>query len=299
MTGFWLAALALLLAGPVTDAFGRARWTDRAPRAAVVLWQAIAIAAVLAAIGSVLALPEELLRLTASQDELQFGPDLVAAATIAAIMAGTIVLRLIISLGRLAISTRRRRQRHRDLVDLISQADATRQALDLRILDGEHPIAYCVPGREARVVISTGTTALLSTEQVDAVVAHERAHLRSRHDLVIEAFTALHAAFPRWVRSRLALDSVRTLLEMLADDNAARLHGRGVVASAITAMTAADDTEATARIRRLEVSTPTAVTQPRRRLAAAMYAGAAAVLLIPTVSLAMPWLTDAYAALPL
>jgi Zn-dependent protease with chaperone function len=298
VTGFWLAALALLLAGPVTDAFGHARWTARAPRAAVVLWQAIAIAAVLAAIGSVLALPEELLRLTANQDRLQFGPDLIAAATVAAVMAGTIVLRLIISLGRLAVSTRRRRQRHRDLVDLISQADTTHRALDLRILDGEHPIAYCVPGRQARVVISTGTTALLSAEQVDAVVAHERAHLRSRHDLVIEAFTALHAAFPRWVRSRLALDSVRALLEMLADDHAARLHGRGVLAGAITAMTAADDGEAAARIRRLE--TPVAsVAQPQRRLAAAMYAGAAAVLLIPTVSLAMPWLTEAYAALPL
>ncbi|WP_166873715.1 M56 family metallopeptidase [Salinibacterium sp. ZJ450] len=296
MTGVWLAALALLLAGPVPDALGRARWTARAPRAAVVLWQAIAVAAVLAGIGSVLALPEEVVRLQAAQDQLEFGPDLIAAATIAALMAGTIVLRLFVSLGRLAISTRRRRQRHRDLVDLISH-DVANQNLDLRILDGAHPVAYCVPGRRARVVISTGTTELLTAKQVDAVVAHERAHLRSRHDLVIEAFTALHAAFPRWVRSQIALESVHQLLEMLADDSAARQHGRQVLVGAITAMTTTDDAEAVARIGRLRPPVADAG-PPRRRLAAAMYAGAAAVLLIPTVSLAMPWLTEAYAALP-
>lgn len=296
MTGAWLAALALLLAGPIPDLLGRARWTARAPHAAVVLWQAIAVAAVLAGIGSVLALPEEFIRLQAAQDELEFGPDLIAAATIAAIMAGTIVLRLIFSLGKLAISTRRRRQRHRDLVDLLSHDSATHN-LDLRILDSAHPVAYCVPGRRARVVISTGTTELLTPAQVDAVVAHERAHLRSRHDLVIEAFTALHAAFPRWVRSQIALDSVHQLLEMAADDNAARQHGRNVVVGAISAMTIEDDATASSRIERLRAPVP-AMSQPRRRLAAAMYAGAAAVLLIPTVALAMPWLTEAYAALP-
>src|SRR5690606_27181957 len=41
--------LALLLAGPVPALLARAAWPLRAPRAAIVLWQAIALAAVLSA----------------------------------------------------------------------------------------------------------------------------------------------------------------------------------------------------------------------------------------------------------
>ena len=73
---------------------------------------------------------------------------------------------------------------------------------DVRVLDHEVPLAYCLPGRRtSRVVVSAGTLGLLAGDEVDAVLAHERAHLRARHDLVLEAFDVLHRAFPRWVSS--------------------------------------------------------------------------------------------------
>src|SRR6476660_9739832 len=55
------AGLALLLAGPVPALLSRATWPYRAPRAALVLWQAIALAAVLSAFSSGLAIATELL----------------------------------------------------------------------------------------------------------------------------------------------------------------------------------------------------------------------------------------------
>ena len=42
-------------------------------------------------------------------------------------------------------------------------------------------------------------------EELAAVLAHERAHLRHRHDLVLEFFTVLHTAAPPRLRSAAAL----------------------------------------------------------------------------------------------
>ncbi len=59
-------------------------------------------------------------------------------------------------------------------------------------------------------------------------------YLRARHDLVLEAFTAVHA-LPRLVRSVTALGAVQLLVELLADDAAARAAGRTPLAWALAA----------------------------------------------------------------
>lgn len=61
MSALAFAILALLLTGPVPALLARARWPYRAPRAAMVLWQAIAVAAVLSAFSSGLAIASRLL----------------------------------------------------------------------------------------------------------------------------------------------------------------------------------------------------------------------------------------------
>ncbi|WP_184757410.1 M48 family metalloprotease [Streptosporangium album] len=37
-------------------------------------------------------------------------------------------------------------------------------------------MAYCVPGRHARIVLSQGTLDLLSPRELQAVIRHERTH---------------------------------------------------------------------------------------------------------------------------
>jgi Zn-dependent protease with chaperone function len=68
-----------------------------------------------------------------------------------------------------------------------------------------------------------------------AILTHERAHLRARHDLVLEMFIAVHAAFPRFVRSAHALNAVQLLIELLADDAAVRAAGPTPLARALVA----------------------------------------------------------------
>src|SRR5690349_19311812 len=230
MTALLLGALGLTLSLIVPGPLARAHWPDRVPAAAVLLWQAITLAAVLSALGVVLAAPEELTRAAGS------GKPVAAAALIGALaVAALIVLRLLVSLWGVSRRSRARRAKHRLLVDLLDRAEQ-RQELDagnVRVLAGNLPLAYCVPGREARVVLSDGALRLLDRDQVDAVLAHEQTHLRHRHEVVMESFTAFYRAVPRPLRSRAPLDAVHVLLEMVADDAARKRAGAAPLRTAL------------------------------------------------------------------
>jgi Zn-dependent protease with chaperone function len=186
------------------------------------------------------------------------------------------------------------------LVDLVGVAHdvvpaSSSRTRDLRVLDVAQPLAYCLPGVRSRVVVSEGALSTLADAEVAAILSHERAHLRARHDLVLEAFTAVHAAFPRLVRSACALDAVRLLVELLADDAAVRAAGRTPLARALVTC-AAGRTPAGA----LAAGGPSTVLRVRRlsgrgnslALSVATYLAAAAVLVVPTGALAVPWLIE-------
>ncbi|WP_261557226.1 M56 family metallopeptidase [Frankia tisae] len=98
-----------------------------------------------------------------------------------------------------------------------------RAGILLRILDHPIAVAYCVPGvRHARVVVSRGLLNTLDAAELDAVLAHEAAHIAGRHDLVIQPFVAWERTFPFLRPAREATAAVSLLVEMLADDAAAR-----------------------------------------------------------------------------
>ncbi|WP_019202774.1 M56 family metallopeptidase [Tsukamurella sp. 1534] len=306
MAAVIFGVLALLLAGPVPTWLSRASWPVRAPRAALVLWQAVALAAVLSAFSAGLVIASRLLvpgadgRPTTNPiDEIrQLGVIPWTIAVIAFVFTLVIGARLITSTVRLAVRTRRRRARHRNVVDILSQAvdgDSHLSAADLRVLAVDEPLAYCLPGLRHRVVLSVGTLDQLSHEELTAVLAHERAHLRSRHDLVLEAFTAVHHAFPRLVRSSAALDSVELLVELLADDEAVAKAGPLPLANALVTCAkspaprgalAVGSTGTVVRVERL--SEPSA----GPLFNGAVYLTAGLILVVPTVAVAVPWLTE-------
>ncbi|GIE95053.1 M56 family metallopeptidase [Paractinoplanes rishiriensis] len=302
MTALLLGALGLTLSLLVPGPLAAARWPDRAPAAAVLLWQAITLAAVLSALGVVLAAPEELTR-AAGSGRFVATAALVGALTVAAV----VVTRLLFCLYGVTKRSRQRRTRHRLLVDLLDRAER-RQELgvdNLRVLDGALPLAYCVPGREPRVVLSDGVLRVLDRPQVDAVLAHEQAHLRHRHEWVLESFTAFYRAVPGPLRSRAPLDAVHLLLEMVADDAARRRTGPDPLRAALERLTDAvplaeeigPDPMGAARARRLA-----RLTRPDRRpalLNTAVAVAATGLLVLPTVILVVPWLDRALDAWPL
>lgn len=299
MSALAFTLVALLLVGPVPALLARATWTMRAPRASIVLWQAIASAAVLSAFSAGIAIASRLFvpgpdgRPTAtitSEIEVLGWPLWIAYVLVFALTL-LIGARLVVSVVQVAFATRRRRAHHRMVVDLVGKS----QKSGLRVLDVAQPLAYCLPGVRSRVVVSKGTLTTLQDNEIAAILSHERAHLRARHDLVLEMFTAVHAAFPRFVRSANALNAVQLLIELLADDAALRATGPTPLARALVAC-ATGTTPAGA----LAAGGPTTVLRVRRlggrgnslALAMAAYLAAAAVFVVPTVALAVPWLTE-------
>ena len=99
-----------------------------------------------------------------------------------------------------------------------------------RIIDHPAPAAYCLPGARSVTVLSEGLIALLCPEQLDAVIAHEQAHLRQKHHLLLEAFRSWKRALPWFPIATRAQDAVALLVEMLADDTARRSSGDPVLA---------------------------------------------------------------------
>jgi len=104
------------------------------------------------------------------------------------------------------------------------------------VLEAPQPVAYCLAGRPATIVVTTAALDLLLPAQLDAVLAHERAHLSSRHHLLIALTRGLAVVFPAVPLFSRGADSVSRLAEMCADDAAARRSGRGTLITALLTM---------------------------------------------------------------
>lgn len=293
MTPVLLGAIGLVLAHPVPAMLVRMQWPYRVPRAAIVLWQALALAAVLAVLGAGLSTA---LWLVSPGDP---SPWRILAHVCVLGLTALVLGRLSWSVWTVARSTRERRRRHRELVDLL--ADTGTATPELRVVDDRTPLAYCVPAlRNSRVVVSSGTLSELDEDELAAVLAHERAHVRRRHDLVLEAFTALRMAFPRGARGDAPLRQSQVLVELLADDRARRENGRLPLARALVRL--ADQPTPVGALgagSAAQVRMDRLADRPDRHrvVAAAAYLTAAAVLIVPTVSLAVPWIVAAWQSL--
>jgi len=268
-----LALFAAALAWPIPRWLASSRWPARAPRAAIVLWQAIGLSgglcAVLAAVSFTLAplgrtfpraFAVHLRHLVAGHPMAGLGPLNVAGLAIATALLTRLLTVLALSTRR----TLRERRRHRHLVDLagtphtehthlspaapgpvpvsvdladgcgLCESGLRMSAGRLRVLNHPVAVAYCVPGvRRPRVVVSAGLLSTLGAGELDAVLRHEEAHARGRHDLVIQPFVAWQATFPFLRPAREATAAVSLLVEMLADDAAARHCGGRTLARAL------------------------------------------------------------------
>ncbi|GIH25797.1 hypothetical protein Aph01nite_41070 [Acrocarpospora phusangensis] len=238
------APLPILFGGRLAAVLAGARWTREHPRAALALWQAAALAGGLGVVGAGLvaavaplaaAFPHSLHTLAR---HLLTGRGLagMSAAHIAVFVCSVALVPWLVAntvTARLKAAAEQRRQRL--LLDVL--ADHSEEH-DAYVLPVTRPVAYCVPGTAARVVLSRGTLDLLDHGQLQAVLAHERAHLRGRHDLLLLPFIALARAFPWLPAARRAREAVPVLLELLADDQARRAHGSLELAHAIVRLSA-------------------------------------------------------------
>lgn len=104
---------------------------------------------------------------------------------------------------------------------------------DLVLVNDDSAIAYAIPGRHHRIVVSTGMLRTLSATQRRALLAHEAAHLRQHHHIYVQLGRLAAAANPLM---RPVSHAVDLAVERWADEVAAREIGdRRAVAHALAA----------------------------------------------------------------
>jgi len=256
MTGLDDAALLAVVA--IGSALGasalvKASWPRRSPAAAILLWQALGLASGLAAVGTLIGLAMPASTVGVVRSVLRAGaliragdvfrlagmfgaegdtPVIMAAVRLTCLAAGLALLAslcwVLVAASAAALQARRRQ---RALLTLLAHGDP--KVPGALVVDYPSAAAYCLPGLRSQIVVSVGTLELLGRGELAAVLAHERAHLRERHDLVLLPFIALLRAFPKSATCTDAHRAVALLIEMLADDHALRARPARELASAL------------------------------------------------------------------
>jgi hypothetical protein len=82
-------------------------------------------------------------------------------------------------------------------------------------------------------VVTTQALRQLTDRELAAVLSHERGHVRARHHWLAQWAQALASGFPGVAMFSAFRDQVGELIELAADDRAARRHGRLTTALAL------------------------------------------------------------------
>jgi Zn-dependent protease with chaperone function len=277
---------------------------DRWPTLSAWLWLATSLAALaaVALAGLLLLLPTGPLA-TGAAELLRTCVMLLRAAlstphdSDAGMMAGSSALAAVaggFALGGCIIGRRASRaaRDHQELLALVGRPAANLPGVIL--VEHGRPFAYCLPGRPGPVVLSSAALGRLQAEQLAAVLAHERAHQAGRHHRLVLLAQVLRVGFPWLPAARFAHQAVARLVELAADDAAARLQGRRQVAAALAAL--GDTQVPTATLGAAAVSAGERV----RRLLAPQQRGGAFTLLAGLLLLGVPIVAVVVAvALPL
>ncbi|MGW1194758.1 M56 family metallopeptidase [Streptomyces sp. NPDC002536] len=102
---------------------------------------------------------------------------------------------------------------------------------ELTVLDDDAPLAFALPGAPGRIVVSRGMLRCLGDDEREALLAHERAHLRGGHHF-FQILWRLAAALNPLLRP--LADTGAYVLERWADEEAAAQVGsRTAVARAV------------------------------------------------------------------
>jgi Zn-dependent protease with chaperone function len=274
----------------------RATWPGRAPLLAIVTYLAAAwsVAAALGLAGLTLAIHATALAGGLSSligacvlrlRDAYATPGGAIAAGLGLTLTGAVVARTTVAAITHLRAVRRHALQHAEAARLVGHREPT---LGVLLVDHTQPAAYCVAGPQPTVIVTTGALQALDPGQLDAVLAHERAHLAYHHHWLLAIARIASQVLPFIPLARDAAAQIARLIEMHADDAATGARDGEVLATALVALAgtaspapglAAAATDAVQRIQRL-LGPAEPLGRVRRRL---LRAGAGALALAPVL----------------
>jgi Peptidase family M48 len=275
---------------------GRARWPDRAPLLAIITWLAAAwsVVAALGLAGLTLAVHATALGGGLSQligacvvrlRDAYATPGGATAAGLGLTLAAAVLARTALTAVTHLRAVRQHALRHAQTARLVGRPDPD---LGVTLVDHAQPAAYCVAGPHPTVILTTAALRTLNPDQLNAVLAHERAHLARHHHRLLATARIGRQILPFLPLMREADTQITRLVEMHADDAATADRDTRPLATALAVLTAADGpapglaaaaTDAVQRIQRL-LRPAEPLSQVRRQL---LRAAAAALALTPVL----------------
>ena len=247
---------------------GRAGWTGRAPLLAIVIYLAAgwSVVAALGLAGVTLAVHATALGgglshlIGACVLRLRATYGTPGGATVAALglsLAGAVAARTALTAMTHFRAAGQQALRHAQTARLVGHPEP---GLGAVLVEHAQPHAYCVAGRHPTVILTTGAVQALDHGQLDAVLAHEHAHLAGRHHRLLALARIGRLVLPFLPLMRDADEQVARLVELHADDAAARARDPRLLATALVVLAtpaspapalAAGATDSIQRIRRL------------------------------------------------
>ncbi len=274
---------------------GRARWPARAPLLAIItyLTAAWSVVAALGLAGLTLAVHATALGGELSQligacvlrlRDAYATPGGATAAGLGLTLAGAVMARAVVTAVTHLRAVRQHALRHAQTARLVGHPEP---ALGAVLVDHDRPVAYCIAGPDPTVILTTAALRTLDPDQVDAVLAHERAHLASHHHRLLAIARIGRQILPFLPLMRDADTQITRLVEMHADDAATADRDTRPLATALVVLAAAGPTpglaaaatDAVQRIQRL-LRPAEPLSRVRRQL---LRAGAAALALTPVL----------------
>lgn len=238
-------AAVLVVAGPrVMD---RAGWAQAAPRLAIATWFTLAASAIsavsLAGVAIVMPMdgftgsPQDIVATCVAALQARYGPaEGIALAILAAAMTWLVPLAPVIAglvLTRRTIAERARLRAHLVAADFDP-------AIGAWVVPARRAAAYCIPGAGGgTIVVTSAAVEILDRRGLDAVLAHERAHLAARHHFLVGAARAARTVLGFLPLFAVLPDRIGQLVELAADDAATRASGRHTLARSLLEVAAA------------------------------------------------------------
>jgi beta-lactamase regulating signal transducer with metallopeptidase domain len=275
---------------------GRARWTVRAPLLGIVTYLAAAwsVLAALGLAGLTLAIHASALGGVLSHligacvlrlRDTYATPGGATVAGLGLTLAGAVLARTAMTAVTHLRAVRQQALQHAQTARLVGRREP---ALGAVLVDHAQPAAYCVAGPHPTVILTTATLQALDRDQVDAVLAHERAHLACHHHRLLAIARIGRQVLPFLPLMRDTDTQITRLVEMHADEAATVGRGGRTLATALVVLAAAAGpapglaaaaTDAVQRIQRL-LRPAEPLSRVRRQL---LRAGAAALALTPVL----------------
>jgi Zn-dependent protease with chaperone function len=239
VVGLLAYAAATVFGAPSLLTLGR--WRMRYPRLALAAWHGVFVSGLVAACGSLVISIVLALSLSktgsgsSSASGSWFGPTVIVLCAWGALAAVGGLAALIFTRAEPMKAALRAAN---EQLMLLSATSAYRTVsvggVTVTFVQSELPVAVSMPGPERTVVITSRIEAVLPPAQVRAVIEHERAHVVQRHGWIAQLAHLNLLCVPKLLGAREFEQATQLLIELIADDCAARVCGADAVSAALT-----------------------------------------------------------------